>query len=524
MPTDPLIQLSGLSKHFGGVTALDEVSFDVRRGEVHAIVGENGAGKSTLMKLLAGVHTPDRGEIKLGGRLVRLKSPREAQRHGISIVYQELNLFPHRTVTANIFANRESRAGWGRVNRPAMREATRAVLREMGVQISPDVLVGTLDIGEKQLVEIARMLQQQSRIIILDEPNSALNETESKRLFEILRGLRARGITIIYISHRLEEVFAIADRITVIRDGRYQGTFETADITIPQIITTMIGRPLHNLFPERPIRKGESEIASNPASIPTPQPPVLQVHEVVGKAGLGPISFTARPGEIVGFAGLEGAGVDELFGVLFGLEPMRSGKIWSRGQLQQLNSPQAAMRAGWALIPASRRDQGLLMDWSIGRNMTLLVLDKLLGRHRLIDSQLVSTTTQQYLRQLSISAENHDQPVSNLSGGNQQKVLLGKWLATAPTILLLNNPTRGVDVGAKWEIYEICQKLAADGMTILMTSGEVEEILGLSDRVLVLSKGKLLREFRSGQVTKAELLHAMSGHADHVPTPAPTLL
>ena len=252
MPEAPIIQLSRLSKCFEGVTALDEVSFEIRAGEVHAVVGENGAGKSTLMKLLAGVHEPDDGEIRIDTRSVRLKNPREARRQGISIVFQELNLFPHRTVAANVFANRELIGRWGGVRRGAMREATRRALSEMAVRLSPDALVGPLAIGEKQLVEIARTLAQQSRIIILDEPTSALNETESHRLFEIVRRLSGKGITIIYVSHRMEDVFAIADRITVLRDGRYQGTYETAATTIPQIIAAMIGRPLDNSFPPRP--------------------------------------------------------------------------------------------------------------------------------------------------------------------------------------------------------------------------------------------------------------------------------
>ena len=498
MPEAPLIQLNRLTKRFGGVTALDGVSFDIRAGEVHAVVGENGAGKSTLMKLLAGVYEPDDGEIQIDERSVRLHDPREARRNGISIVFQELNLFPHRTVAANIFANRELTGRWGAVRRRAMREAARRVLSELEVSISPDALVGPLTIGEKQQVEIARTLEQQSRIIILDEPNSALNESESQRLFSIIRRLRARGITIVYVSHRLEEVFAIADRITVLRDGRYQGTHATSATTIPQIIAAMIGRSLDDSFPERP---------KNHALGPV----VLQVRELCGGARLGPLSFTARAGEIVGFAGLEAAGVDELFRVLFGLDPMTSGQIVVRDVPQRPTTPLAAMCHGWALIPASRREQGLMMDWSIARNTTLLVLDKLLSRLGLIDPRQVRSTTAQYLNRLAIATDRQDKRVADLSGGNQQKVLLAKWLATSPAILILNDPTRGVDVGAKREIYDLCRQLAAQGMTLLMTSSEAEEILGLADRVFVISKGKVLHEFRFGEVTKAVLLHTMAG-------------
>jgi ABC-type sugar transport system ATPase subunit len=496
----PFIHLDRVSKRFGGVTALDRVSFEIRRSEVHAVVGENGAGKSTLMKLLAGVHEPDDGQIQIEGQAVRLKNPREARRQGISIVFQELNLFPHRTVAANVFANREVMSCWGWVNRRAMREATRRVLSELDVRLSPRALVGPLAIGEKQLVEIARTLEQQSRIIILDEPNSALNEAESQRLFDIVRRLRERGITIVYVSHRLEEVFAIADRITVLRDGRYQGTYLTGQTTIPQIIAAMIGRQLDNSFPPRPAQSAPGKI-------------VLQVRELCGGARLGPVSFTARAGEIVGFAGLEGAGVDELFRLLFGLDPVTSGQIMVRDDPQHPASPLGAIRRGWALIPANRREEGLMMDWSIARNATLLVLDKLLSRLGLINKRAVRRTTDQYIQRLGIATDSQEKKVVNLSGGNQQKVLLAKWLAAAPAIVILNDPTRGVDVGAKWEIYELCHQLAAQGMTILMTSSEAEEILGLADRVLVLSKGKVLHEFQRGEATKAAIMHAMAGSA-----------
>ena len=498
MPDDICIRLERVAKRFGGVTALDDVSFGIRRGEIHAVVGENGAGKSTLMKLLAGVHQPDTGAIWLEEQKVDFTSPREARRHGISIVFQELNLFPQRSVTANIFVNCERAHRWGGINRRAMREATRRVLAELHVDLSPDALVGPLSLAEKQQVEIARTLQQQSQILILDEPNSALNEAESGRLFDIIRRLRERGITIIYVSHRLEEVFAIADRITVLRDGRYQGTHVTGHTTIPRIIAAMIGQTVEQVVPPRP--------QGTP-----PGPIVLQVQELRRADRLGPITFNARAGEIVGFAGLEGAGVDQLFCLLFGLVPSTSGQILVHHESRKITTPLAALQHGWALIPQSRRDQGLLMDWSIARNLTLLVLDKLRNRIGLIDRGQVHALTQRYVERLGISAGRLDRKVSFLSGGNQQKVLLAKSLATNPAILLLNDPTRGVDVAAKQEIYRLCRQLSNQGMTILLTSSEADEILGLADRVLVLAKGRILREFPRGQATKAQLLHAMAG-------------
>jgi ABC-type sugar transport system ATPase subunit len=498
---DEYIRLNNVTKRFGGVTALDGVSFSVRNGEVHAIVGENGAGKSTLMKLLAGVHAPDSGRLVLRGQPVRFSGPLDARRAGVSIVFQELNLFPHRSVAANVFANRELKNAAGLLDRARMREQTRTTLESMGVDIAPDAPVGPLSVGEKQLVEIARALQQQSDVLILDEPNSALSEHESQRLFEIVRRLRGQGVTVLYVSHRLEEVFAIADRITVIRDGRYQGTVETAQSSIPQIIAAMIGRPAaESPFPGRP-------------PVPADAPVLLSVRKMRKGPRLGPVSFDARAGEILGFAGLEGSGVDDVFHALFGLDRMTDGEIVYLGQPRRVRSPLQAIRLGLGLIPASRREQGLMMDWSVRRNATLLVLDKLLNRLGLVDAPAARRTTEDYVRRLNVATDTVDKRVVNLSGGNQQKVLLAKWLAAGPKVLILNDPTRGVDVGAKAEIYQLCDQLARQGLAILFTSSEGEEIVGLCDRVLVFYKGKVLKELSRGQAAKAELMHLVAGGA-----------
>jgi ABC-type sugar transport system ATPase subunit len=495
-----LIRLENITKRFGGLTALNGVSFSIGRGEVHAVVGENGAGKSTLMKILAGVHPPDEGDVYLNGQPVRIRDPLDARRKGISIVFQELNLFPHLTVAGNIFANREPVNRLGLLDERAMAEASRKVLDAMGVALDPRVKVGRLTVGEKQLVEIARTLQQQADIIIMDEPNSALTERESARLFAIIRLLRDQGITILYVSHRLEEVFAISDRITVLRDGRYVGTWPTAETTIPEIIRAMVGRRLEESFPER-------------TPVPTDSPVLLEVRDLTKGARLGPINIRVRAGEILGFAGLEGSGVDEVFHILFGLERMTSGEIVYEGHTRRFRSPVEAIRQRWGLIPPNRREQGLMMDWSIRKNTTLTILDRLLNRLGLLDGTAERRTTEDCVRRLRVATDSIDKRVVNLSGGNQQKVVLAKWLATGPKVLLLNDPTRGVDVGAKAEIYQLCHQLARQGLALLLTSSEVEETLGLCDRVLVLYKGKIIREFPRGRASKADVMHAMSGGA-----------
>ena len=497
-PPEEIIRLDHVTKRFGGITAVNDVSFGIARGEIHAVVGENGAGKSTIMKMLAGVHRPDSGALVLRGESVAISDPLQARNLGVSIVFQELNLFPHLTVAANIFANRESTRGPGLLDERRMVAATKRVLAQMGVRLDPHARVGRLSVAEKQLVEIARTLEQQSEIIIMDEPNSALSAAESERLFELLRRLRDKGLTIIYVSHRLEEVFAIADRISVIRDGRYQGTWEIAQTTISEIISQMIGRRLDESFPRRDAMSVDAPVA-------------VSVSGLRIGSQIGPIDFSVRAGEILGFAGLEGSGVGEVFHVLFGLVKPGSGEVVYKGRSAAPRSPFEAIRQGFALIPANRRDEGLMTSWSIRRNASLAVLDKLLDRLGMIDRSRERGLANDYVRKLHVATDSIDKRVVNLSGGNQQKVVVAKWLATGPEILILNDPTRGIDVGAKSEIYALCDELAREGLALLFTSSEIEETLGVCDRVLVFHKGRIIREFARGEATKADVMHWVAG-------------
>jgi ribose transport system ATP-binding protein len=348
-------------------------------------------------------------------------------------------------------------------------------------------------------VEIGRTLEQKSEIVIMDEPNSALNAAESERLFAILRRLRDDGLTIIYVSHRLEEVFAIADRISVIRDGRYQGTWNIRETSIPAIIGAMIGRRLEETFPNR-------------GPVPAEAPVVLEVRDLVKGQRVGPISFSVRAGEILGFAGLEGSGIEDVFQTLFGLDKPLSGEVIYRGRTgARPRNPFQAIKQGWGLVPANRRDDGLMLDWSIRRNTSLAVLDRLLVALGLIDRGAERRVAADYVKKLNVATDSIDKRVVNLSGGNQQKVVVAKWLATGPSILILNDPTRGVDVGAKTEIYQLCDQLAKDGLALLFTSSEVEETLGVCDRVLVLYKGRVIREFARGESTKADVMYWVAG-------------
>ena len=381
-----------------------------------------------------------------------------------------------------------------RVNRQEIRE----ILDQMQVTLEPTRKLAGLSVGEKQLVEIARTLQQRSDIVIMDEPNSALNANESERLFELLRRLRASGLTIIYVSHRLEEVFAIADRISVIRDGRYEGTWNIRETTIPRIISAMIGHSLEEAFPHR-------------EPVTEDAPVVLTVESLQKGEELGPVGFDLRAGEIVGFAGLEGSGVDDIFHILFGLEKPTAGEIQYSSGANRPRSPFQAIKSGLALVPANRRDEGLMTNWSIRRNTSLAVLDKLLDAMGIVNRKKERRLASEYVERLNVATDSIDKRVLNLSGGNQQKVVVAKWLATGPTILILNDPTRGVDVGAKSEIYRLCDELAKTGLALLFTSSEVEETIGVCDRILIMYRGRVINEFKRGEASKADVMFWISG-------------
>ena len=501
-----IIRLEGITKRFGGVTALNNVSLSIRSGEVHAIVGENGAGKSTLMKLLAGVEQPDEGTITIDGKQVNLATPRIAEELGIAMVYQELSLFLPMTVSSNIFVGREMVEN-GFLKDREMRARTADALKRLRVEIDPRAKVDSLSQGQRQIVEIARAVSRGTHIVIMDEPNSALNQHETKALFEIINTLKESGITVLYVSHRLEEVFAISDRISVLRDGHYMGTWSTPDTTIEEVVTNVVGRQLGEVFPERKPSSSDEV--------------VLSVKGAQLRDGADQVSFAVKKGEILGFAGLEGSGVQQVFATLFGLQKAPSGlEIAFQGEKVEHISPQHLIDLKWAYIPAERREQGLMVDWSILRNVSLVIIQRLLSNLKLIKHGDERTVSNKYIQDLSIATDSIDKKVQNLSGGNQQKVVLAKWLATQPEFLILNDPTRGIDVGTKREIYRLINDWAQQGYTILLTSSEIDEVIGLSHRILVFYKGEIIREFESGETDKEEVMRYVLG-GEGVPSAEP---
>ena len=492
-----LLKLDGIDKRFGGVHALENVSFDVISGEVHAVVGENGAGKSTLMKILAGSYQPDSGEIRLEGQKVAFHNPRDSYAAGINIIYQEFYKFPALSVIANIFAGRELN---GRVmlNEKEMRSRAMQVFERMGVEIDPDATVKNLTVAEQQLVEIAKALVYEGKLVIMDEPNSSLTDKETQALFQIIRRLKEQGVTILYVSHRLEEVFQISDRVTVLRDGKYVGTWKTAETNIPYIISQMIGRTLSKAFPTVPDLQLDAR-------------KILDVRGLSKPGRLDNVSFDVREGEVLGFAGLEGCGIRDLFLVLFGLEKSVSGEVIYLDKKMNIHFSSDAIQNNWGLIPANRRDHGLLMNWSLKENVAVVILKRLLNFLGLVNERRLSNTAETYIQQLNISTDSIDKKVFDLSGGNQQKVVIAKWLATEPKVLILDDPTRGIDVGAKAEIYQLIHDLALQGLAILLSSSEIDEVLNLSQRVLVMRQGSIIKEFTHKEADKAEVMRYVSG-------------
>jgi ABC-type sugar transport system ATPase subunit len=500
MPS-PIIELREISKQFPGVRALDRVSFDVLPGEVHALLGENGAGKSTLIKIMTGVYRPDGGTILLNGQPTPINSTRQSQALGITAIYQELSLYPELTVAENIFMGRPPRTRLGFIDWRAMERQARELLHDLdAADLDPQRKVGGLSVGNQQRVEITRALSQDARVLIMDEPTAALTQHDVGRLFEIVRRLRKRGVAVIYISHRLEEVFLLADRVTVLRDGQVVGTKPVHLTSQSELITMMVGRTLDALFP-----KQEAAIGA----------PALQVQNLSHGCMVRDVSFTLRRGEIVGLAGLVGAGRSETALTLFGITPAERGAITVDGRTVAIRTPQQAMSLGIAYVPEDRKHQGLILPMTVRENITLAILNKLL-RAGFVDRRAEQRITQEYVEQLRIRTPGIGQLVRNLSGGNQQKVVIAKWLARQPKVLILDEPTRGIDVGAKAEIHRLMSALAQQGLAILMISSELPEILGMSDRVLVMRQGRIVAEFDRAHADQEAIIGAAMGEAESV--------
>ncbi|WP_047154654.1 sugar ABC transporter ATP-binding protein [Aneurinibacillus tyrosinisolvens] len=491
-----LIEMKDISKSFSNVAVLKNVSFSLQEGEIHALMGENGAGKSTLMKILTGIYTSDGGSIAVRGKEVRFSNPKEAEQMGIAVIHQELNIIPQLTVAENMFLGRDLCYGkTGILRTREMKKKTREYLERLGVAIDPDTEAGTLSIGQQQMVEIARALSINAEVLIMDEPTAALTDKEIEALFTVIRGLRAQGVGIVYISHRMEEIFALCDRISVLRDGSFIGTEVIKDTNLERIVRMMVGREIGERFPERITAIGEER---------------LRVENVTEGKVLSGISFTARRGEIVGIAGLMGSGRTEIARLLFGADRKKSGTVLLDGKEMTIHNPSDAIRAGIGFVTEDRKSQGLILGLSVRENMSLANLGSV-SRRGIMSAASENRLSSEMMQRLNVKAKDAGQTVKSLSGGNQQKVVIGKWLGIKPKVLILDEPTRGVDIGAKKEIYTIMNQLTADGVTILMISSELPEILGMSDRIIVMHEGKIAAIMDKAQATQESIMHAATG-------------
>ncbi len=495
-PTSPLLSMQGISKSYPGVVALDKVDFEVRAGEVHALVGENGDGKSTLMKILAGAESRDSGEILLNGGHVEIGTPQRAMDLGVNIIYQEFNLVPHLSAAENIFLGREPRAKIpGFIDFRKLYGDAQRLMDGLGVRVDVRQEVSRLSVAQQQMVEIAKATSRDSVIFAMDEPSATLTEHELQNLFELIRTLQSRGVGIIYISHRLEEIFSIADRVTVLRDGHHVGTRPVKEVTREEIIRMMVGRELKESIPKRPAERGA---------------PLLTVQGLTRRGVFDDISLTVHRGEVLGIGGLVGAGRTEVARALFGADSIDSGTIQIEGKPVRVRSPQVAIRLGIGLVPEDRKTLGLILNMVVRENVTLANLD-LLSLLGFINQQKEREVAAGYTQSLRIRTPTVEQEVRNLSGGNQQKVVLAKWLFTDSKVLIFDEPTRGIDVGAKVEIYELMNELVAKGAGILMISSELPELLGMSDRILVMHEGRLAGELSRAEATQERVMFLATG-------------
>ena len=494
--SQPVLEVVGAVKRFGGVVALSDASLRLFGGEIHALLGENGAGKSTLLKALAGVHRLDGGEVVLGGRPFEQGSTRRSREQGIAVIYQEPSLFPDLTLAENVFVGRQPTRG-GSVDWAAMRQAAVDLFDQLGVPLDPDRRAEGLSIGDQQLVEIAKALSSEARVIVMDEPTAALSAAEAERLLDVARRLRDRGAAVVFVSHRLDEVFALCERLTVMRDGVTVREAMVADTDANEVVTWMVGRELTDLFPKTPSVIGDV---------------VLEVKGLHGLGRFTDVSFTVRAGEIVALAGLVGSGRSEVVQAVFGVARYDRGEVWLRGVRLKPGDPRSAMARGVALVPEDRRQQGLFMPASIARNSAVVML-RSLSRFGLVRWGSERGLAAVWAEKLRLKHAGLDQPVERLSGGNQQKVVLAKWLATNPTLLVIDEPTRGIDVGTKAEVHRLLSEEASKGMAVLMVSSELPEVLGMADRVLVMREGHLMATFDRDAATQESVMLAATGQS-----------
>ncbi len=501
-----ICSISHICKEFPGVKALDDVNFDIREGEIHAIVGENGAGKSTLMNILSGVYKPTSGKIIFDGEEVSPNAPIEASALGIAMIHQELSLSHTLSVAENIFQARQPKGKLGLINKKKLYADSRALLDQVGLKgMDPSTLIRNINVSQQQQVEIAKALSQNARFLILDEPTSALTPNETKVLFEIMAELKAKGFTMLYISHKLDEIMSISDRITVLRDGKYIDTLVTAETQISEMISLMVGREYSGGY-TRAHYMDDNDYAN--------AKPLMEVKNLNVKGKVHDVSFTLYEGEVLGLAGLVGAGRSEVLQAVFGADPRVSGQVFVNGKELTKKNTGEAIKNGLGLVPEGRKTQGLYLKFSVGDNMTIVWLNSLLKSLGIINNRSENKNAQEYREKLRVKTPNLEQKIVNLSGGNQQKAIIARWLMNEPKILFLDEPTQGIDVGAKNEIYEIIDNLAATGVSVVMVSSEMQENISLCDRIVVLYEGRITGEVRHEDANEKSVMALMSGQQD----------
>jgi ribose transport system ATP-binding protein len=497
----PILQMNAVTKSFSGVRVLENVNIELYKGEVHALMGENGAGKSTLMKIMAGVYQPDEGTIEYKSEEVRWNNPMEARNKGISVIHQEISLSPNLSIGENIMMGTSFKKNkLGLINWNDIYENAARVLKSIGSSLDPRSDVSTLSVAQQQMVEIARALSLNSEILIMDEPTASLTDKEIEKLFGIIEELRGKGVAIVYISHRMDEIFKISDRFTVLRDGHWVTSGPISDTNPENLVKLMVGRELKELFVRE---RTEGVVLSK-------QKPILELKNVSDKKSVKGVSLRIYPGEIVGLAGLVGAGRTELVRTIFGLSELSEGQIILDGQQVHIKSPIDAIKLGIAHVPESRKEQGLLPNLSVKENILMAQMPTY-RKFKLLQYKQINRDADRYIKELGIRTASKEQNVMGLSGGNQQKVVIAKWLSIGPKILLLDEPTRGVDIGAKTEIHKIISKLAEQGLAVLMISSELPEVLGVSDRILVIHEGKLRAELSRDEATQEKIMYYATG-------------